>query len=278
MKTIPNNEEDLLIESLDDDGDGPEVLPSTKNFELTSAWAQSVLSPTPSQLPTPTATVLESAVERESTAAEETSSTWHGTASKDSEANVEKMRDHLRQASHEDEANGQRDSWKPAQEREAASNEPQRQSQEQQSPNMLSSSRWNSVDESSQQEHPAAQATGWGSHERRESSGYDRPAKHYPTPPTSNSPVPSRQAKEESHPNGRFPPRPTSPGGRNGMKADAKAWAPPRGPATDSWVPPRGPASDSYTGPFSQWGESNAAQSQRSWPAPVLEDDGPYGW
>lgn len=284
MKTIPNNEEDLLIESLDDDADGPEVLPSTKNFELTSAWAQSVLSPSPSQLPTTTATVLESAAERESTIAEETSSTWHETDSKHSEANIEKMRDHFRQASHEDKAREDRDSWNLAQEREAETAETQHAPQEQQSPNMLSSSRWNSVDESSQYQHPAAQAAaGWNGQARKDSSSYDRPAKHYPSPPTSNSPAPSRQSKDDQRSSSRFPPTPLSPGSHTGTKADAKAWVPPRDPTADSydskgWVPPRGPASDSYTGPFGKWGEHAASQNQGGWPAPVSEDDGPYGW
>jgi len=264
IKPIPNNEEDLLIESLEEDMDAPDVLPSTKNFELTSAWAQSVLSPTPSQLPTPTATVLESAVERESTLAEEKSRRWHEAAGRDRETNIDEMHEHFQPAARAKDQEGRPagDAWNTAQDHEYSSEEPQNAPQEHQSP--LISSRWNSVDESSRSEHPAAQAAGWGN----ETDSYDAPAKHYPSPPTSNSPAPSRLAKEDRHSNGRLPPTPARPVSRSGKKPDARAWKPPRGPVSDSYI----------GSSLNEWDDPATSQSQGVWPAPVQEDDGPYGW
>ncbi|GAB7337777.1 hypothetical protein MBLNU457_g3047t1 [Dothideomycetes sp. NU457] len=270
IKPIPNNEEDLLIESLEDDMDAPEIPPSTKNFELTSAWAQSVLSPTPSQLPTPTATVLESAVERETTLAEEKSRRWHEAAGRDRETNIEEMHEHFQPAARakRPESRPTGDAWNTAQDHDDSAEEPQTAPQEQQSPSMLMSSRWNSVDESSSRSaHPAAQAAGaagWGNH----TDSYNHPEKDYPSPPTSNSPAPSKSAKEDRSSNGRFSATPAPSASRSAMKPDARAWKPPRGPVSDSYI----------ESTSNGWGESAPAQISTGWPAPVREDDGPYGW
>ena len=53
-------EGDLLGESFEDT-DTPNIKPSTKNLELTSQWAQEVLSPTPSGVHSP-APILSAAV------------------------------------------------------------------------------------------------------------------------------------------------------------------------------------------------------------------------